>query len=210
MRGPGVQGWSLDLPNTCDEVLLLLAREAHCQPARDELTCRYWHLFKTDLPRWARSHRLTFWELEDAHQQAFFWIQEAVRAFNPTQLSLPQGSSFQTFLKRVVRLRLSDFLRSLRRNKKRFRPVEDPDGWPQTLLREKDLTSDGHQEELHLHLEKTLSLLDPPTRALWQELSKGKRLGDLPKLLGVSYRTLKRRWRNLREQLILAFRRLKE
>ena len=210
MRSPGVQGWSLDLTNTCDEVLLLLAREARCQPARDELTCRYWHLFKTNLPHWARSHRLTSWELEDAHQQAFFWIQEAVRAFDPVQLSLPQGSSFQTFLKRVVRLRLSDFLRSLRRNNKRFHPVEDPGDWFQKLLRGNNLASSGHQEELHLHLEKALSLLDRSARALWYELSQGKRLRDLPHVLGVSYRTLKRRWRKLREQLILAFLHLKE
>jgi DNA-directed RNA polymerase specialized sigma24 family protein len=210
MRSPGAQGWSLDLPNTCDEVLLLLAREAHCQPARDELTCRYWRLFKTNLPRWARSHRLTTWELEDAHQQAFFWIQEALRAFDPLQLSLPQGSSFQTFLKRVVRLRLSDFLRSLRRNNKRIRPVEDASDWSKKLLRGKTFASGGHQEELHLHLERALSLLDRPARALWHELSLGKRLRDLPYVLGVSYRTLKRRWRKLREQLILAFRHLKE
>src|SRR5262245_51335464 len=121
MRNPGEQGWFLDLPHTCDEVLLLLAREAHCQPARDELTCRYWHLFKASLPHFVRSGQLTSWELEDAHQQAFFWIQEAVRAFDPLQLALPEGSSFQTFLKRIVRLRLSDFLRSLHRNRQRFR-----------------------------------------------------------------------------------------
>jgi hypothetical protein len=59
-------------------------------------------------------------------------------------------------------------------------------------------------------LEKALSLLDPLTRALWLGLSEGKRLSDLPKLLGVSYRTLIRRWRNFREQLVLAFRHLKE
>jgi hypothetical protein len=59
-------------------------------------------------------------------------------------------------------------------------------------------------------LDQALRLLDPSARALWQELSDGKRLCDLPQLLGVSYRTLKRRWRNLREQLISAFRYLKE
>jgi RNA polymerase sigma factor (sigma-70 family) len=210
MRSPDAQGWFLDLPHTCDEVLLLLAREAHCQPARDELTWRYWHQFKTNLPRWVRGYRLTSWELEDAHQQAFFWIQEAVRAFDPRQLSLPRGSSFQTFLKRVFRLRLADFLRALRRNKKRFPLVAEPDHWPKRLLREQYLASPGHPEELHLQLEQVLRLLDPSARALWHELSDGKRLRDLPKVLGVSYRTLKRRWRKLREQLILVFRHLKE
>ena len=34
---------------------------------------------------------------------------------------------------------------------------------------------------------------------------EGKRLRDLPQVLGVSYRTVKRRWRDLREKLALAF-----
>jgi DNA-directed RNA polymerase specialized sigma24 family protein len=133
-----------------------------------------------------------------------------VRAFDPGQLSLPRGSSFHTFLHRVVRSRLADFLRSLRRNKKRFRLVAEPGDWPKGLLRERDLAPAGHRDELQLHLERALRLLDPSARALWQALSDGKRLCDLPQRLGVSYRTLKRRWRNLREQLILAFRHLKE
>jgi RNA polymerase sigma factor (sigma-70 family) len=175
-----VQGWFLDLPHTSDEVLLLLAREAHCQAARDELTCRYWHLFKTNLPRWVQGSRLTSWEREDAHQQAFFWIQEAVRAFDPGQWFLPQGSGFQTFLKRIFRLRLADFLRSLRRNRKHFRLVQEPDHWPKRLRREHNLASAGHREELHRHLEQALRQLDAPARALWQELSDGKRLGTFP------------------------------
>jgi RNA polymerase sigma factor (sigma-70 family) len=210
MQSPDVQGWFLDLPHTCDEVLLLLAREAHCQPARDELTSRYWHKFQTNLPRWVRGYRLTCWDLDDVHQQAFFWIQEAVRAFDPGQLSLPRGSRFPTFLHRVVRSRLADFLRSLRRNNNRFRLVAEPDHGPKRLRREQDLASAGHRDELQLQLDQALRLLDPSARALWQALSDGKRLCDLPQRLGVSYRTLKRRWRNLREQLILAFRRPKE
>jgi RNA polymerase sigma factor (sigma-70 family) len=203
-------GWFLDLLHTCDEVLLLLAREAQCQPARDELTSRYWHTFHTTLPRWVRGDRLTPWDLDDAHQQAFFWIQEAVRAFDPGQLSPPRGSSFHTFLRRVFRSRLADFLRSLRRNKNRFRLVAEPGDWPKGLLREQDLAPAGHRDELRLQLDQALRQLDPSARALWQALSDGKRLCDLPQLLGVSYRTLKRRWRKLREQLILAFRHLKE
>jgi RNA polymerase sigma factor (sigma-70 family) len=210
MRKTQEKGWTLDLRNTSDEVLLLLAREAHCQPARDELTCRYWHKIKSGFPLWAGSRRLTAWEVEDAHQQAFFWIQEAVRDFDPAQLTLPRGSSFQTFLKRVVRLRLSDFLRSLRRNRQRFRPVEGKADWYDQLLLKKTSALPGRHEELHRQWEHALHLLDSPARVLFQELSDGKRLRDLPEVLGVSYRTLKRRWRKLREQLIVAFRHLKE
>src|SRR5262249_44704240 len=157
-----------------DEVLLLLAREAHCRPARDELTCRYWHQFKTNLRQWVRGHGLTSWDVEDAQQQVFFWIQEAVRAFHPQQLSLPQGSSFQTFLNRVVQLRLADFRRSLCRHHQRFRPVQEPDHWPKRRLGEQALASPGDREEMHLQLEQALRLLDRPARALWDALSDGK------------------------------------
>ena len=208
MRNPEEHGWFLDLPHTCDEVLLLLAREAHCQPARDELTCRYWHLFRANLSRWVRGYCLTSWEREDAHQEAFFWIQEAIRAFDSGQLSLPQGSSFQTFMNRVYRLRLADFLRSLHRNNKYFRPVEALDDWPIGVLRVHNLASGGDREELQHRLEEALRELDPSARALWHELSQGKRLRDLPHVLGVSYRTLKRRWRSLREQVGLVVQQL--
>jgi hypothetical protein len=72
---------------------------------------------------------------------------------------------------------------------------------------EKPLAFFGHGEELRLDLDKAVSLLDPQARALWNELCQGKRLRGLPQHLGVSYRTLKRRWRKLREQLIPALHR---
>ena len=92
MTVPKEQGWFFDLPRTCDEVLLLFAREASSQPARDELTCRHWNQFKARLPRYGIRLALTLWDLEDAQQQAFFWIQEAIRAFDTTQWFVPRGS----------------------------------------------------------------------------------------------------------------------
>ena len=154
--------------------------------------------------------RLTPWELHDAHQQAFFWIQEAIRAFDPGQLVLPRGSSFQTFLHRIIQLRLSDFCRSLNRRRKRFRLAGELDHWTGDSHLEKPFAFFGQGEELRLHLDKAVNLLDPQARALWNELCQGKRLRDLPQLLGVSYRTLKRRWRKLRDQLRRALRQVEE
>jgi len=207
MRASKEKGWFLDLAHTSDEVLLLFAQQARSQPARDELTCRHWRQLKTGLVRFAVRVRLTSWELDDAHQQAFFWIQEAIRAFDPRQLFLPQGSSFQTFLDRIIQLRLLDFCRSLNRRRKRFRLTGEQDHWPTDALVEKPLAFFCHGEEPRLQLDRTVSLLDPQARALWNELCQGKRLRDLPQLLRVSYRTLKRRWRQLREQLIRALHR---
>jgi RNA polymerase sigma factor (sigma-70 family) len=210
MLTPLHKGWFLDLSHTSDEVLLLFAREAISQPARDELTCRHWSHFKTRLPRYGIRLRLTSWDLEDAQQQAFFWIREAIHAFDPAQLFLQKGSSFQTFLNRVLRLRLLDFCRSLRRTTTRFRCVADPSDWPDPLLVDEGLDFNGRGHEPHLQLETVAAQLDPDARALWNQLRQGKRLRDLPELLGVSYRTVKRRWRKLREQLTQTWRHLTE
>jgi DNA-directed RNA polymerase specialized sigma24 family protein len=205
MLRPG-KGWFLDAPNTCDEVLVLLAREADCRPARDELTCRYWCRFKLNLRRWAMSAGLVSGELEDAQQEGFFWIQQAIRSFDALQLSRPGGASFQTFLKRVFRVRLLDFFRSVRRNTERLRLAGEPDPWSRNRQVENTCAASGNREEVILQLEKAVNLLDPELRPLWNELRQGKRLRDLPGLLGVSYRTLKRRWREIREQLIAGLR----
>jgi RNA polymerase sigma factor (sigma-70 family) len=201
--------WFLDLSHTCDEVLLLLAREASSQPARDELTCRHWNQFKARLPRFGIRLQLTSWDLEDAQQQAFFWIQEAIRAFDPVQLFLLRGSSFQTFLNRIFRLRLLDFCRALRRRSTRFRLFGEQTHWPDTFTADTGLDFGTYGWELHLQLENAATQLDPDARALWNQLRAGKRLRDLPEVLGVTYRTVKRRWRKLREQVIRALRQLR-
>jgi hypothetical protein len=185
MLRPGT-GWFLDAQNTCDEVLVLLAREADCQPARDELTCRYWCRFKINLRRWAMSAAIVSGELEDAQQEGFFWIQQAIRSFDAVQLSRPGGASFQTFLKRVFRVRLLDYFRSVRRNKERLRSAGELEHWHSNRPVENTCAASGNREEVIPQLERAVDLLDPELRALWNELRQGKRLRDLPGLLGVS------------------------
>jgi RNA polymerase sigma factor (sigma-70 family) len=165
------------------------------------LTCRYWRWFQTRLRPYAPGQVLSTWDLEDVHQQTYFWIQEAIHAFDPKQLIIPRGSSFQTFLKRVIRLRLLDFTRSLRRNRRRYRLLGEADQDTQSLQQHFPPAIPGAPEDILLDLEDALRILDPPSRALWNELRQGKRLCDLPEVLGISYRTLKRRWHSLREHL---------
>jgi RNA polymerase sigma factor (sigma-70 family) len=202
--------WFLDLVNTSDEVLVLFAQGGGSQPARDALTCRHWHQLKSRLSWHALRLRLTPWDLDDAHQQAFFWIQEAITGFDPNQLFLARGCSFKTFLQEILRLRLMDYCRSLYRRKKRYRLAGDYRNWLSESLLEEAPVLAVSEEELHLQLDQALRLLDPQARALWRELRQGKRLRDLPDVLGVSYRTLKRRWRTLREQLCVAMQHLNE
>jgi RNA polymerase sigma factor (sigma-70 family) len=200
------KGWFLDLAHTSDEVLLLLAQQARCQPARDELTCRHWRRLKAGRAGFTMPSRLTSWDLDDVHQQAFFWIQEAIEAFDLAQVFLPQGSSFQTFLNRVLRLRFLDFCRCQRRRSARLRLIDEQGDWPDRLLPKGGLDLTGYDPDLQVRLEKAASLLDPDARVLWNQLRQGKRLRDLAEVLGVTYRTVKRRWRKLREQLKTALR----
>ena len=86
--------------------------------------------------------------------------------------------------------------------------VGEPGDWPDTLLAEGNFGFSGNEPELHLRLEKAVTQLDPDARVLWTQLRLGKRLRDLPEVLGVTYRTVKRRWRKLREQLIQVLRQL--
>jgi hypothetical protein len=104
----------------------------------------------------------------------------------------------------VVRLRLLDFRRSLRRNEQRFQRA-----WKLGHRLNDAFLGDspipGQIHDLARELEGVLNLLDAPIRALWMELCQGKRLRDLPEVLGASYRTVKRRWRTLRDQLAATF-----
>jgi RNA polymerase sigma factor (sigma-70 family) len=189
----------LDTDNTSDEVLLLLGREGRCRAAADELTRRYWRHAHVNLARQPLSCALSAWDLEDARQQAYFWIQEAMQAFDFGQLARPRGSSFRTFVNSVFRRRLLDFRRRLRRNQRRHQPVR-----PHNEFLEDRRRDHGSDHNTNRDLQDALRRLDAPARALWTELCQGKRLVDLADALDVSYRTLKRRWRVLREQLAAA------
>ena len=199
MTASNEKGWILDLHHTCDEVLVLFAREAGCRAARDELTCRCWGALRVRLVRCGPRRGLGPWDLEDAQQQAFFWIQEAIGAFDLKR------SSFQTFLDRILRLRLMDFCRSAHRRNRRFRLSGDQEGWPQSSLTNYTPGSPDRPRELSRHLAVLVAGLDHQACVLWDELCQGKRLRDLPQVLGVRYRTVKRRWRDLRDKLAMAF-----
>jgi hypothetical protein len=93
----------------------------------------------------------------------------------------------------------------MHRRNRRFRLSGDQERWPQSSLTNDTQDSPDRSLELPRHLAVVVAALDHQTHALWNELCAGKRLRDLPQVLGISYRTVKRRWRDLREKLALAF-----
>ncbi len=115
MSEPAAKGYVLDLPNTCDEVLVFLAREAVRVAARDELISRYWPKVTKAISFLARKKYHFTRDVEDAQQEAYLWIEEAIRAYDALQLGQPRGSSFRTFFRRVLQFKLAHHVRGQQR-----------------------------------------------------------------------------------------------
>ena len=98
-----------------------------------------------------------------------------------------------------------DFCRSMHRRNRRFRFGGDLERWPQASLTNDTLDAPDRSRKLPHYLAVVVATLDHEARALWDELCQGKRLRDLPQVLGASYRTVKRRWRVLRDKMASAF-----
>src|SRR4051794_13386424 len=102
-------GFDLDLAVMEDEALVVLAEECEYGPARDELIVRYDHQIDRLLGWLARSYRLSNADLEDAHQNAIFWVVEAIQKYDTEQIGKVRGCSFRSFVSRVLVSRFKDF-----------------------------------------------------------------------------------------------------
>ncbi len=208
------KGFVLDLPKTCDEVLVLLAREAGLRRALDALILRYWPKVKAMIPHLVRGTdrksvllpggRLSAEDMEDVEQQAFFWMQEAIEHYDAGHAVRAHGCTFATFLKRVVAGRLRNWLRGRQRFQKRFGMRIELAGRQDSALQIEDESTDW--QEIRGAFERALTAIPAPDQLLWQELCRGRQLVDLPNLLGVTYRTVRRRWSRLRAHLVSALR----
>ena len=198
-------GFDLDLAVMEDEALVVLAEECDYGPARDELIVRYDSQINRLIGWMARSYRLTTSDLEDARQNAVFWVVEAITKYDTEQIGKVRGCSFRSFVHRVLMSRFKDFTKHLRRVECRYdrstlSAVEEisladdndePDD-PATIAEEKESIN---------RLQQTLSSLDDESGRLWQLLAEGTSLRQIATALDVSYDAVKRRRRKLIEQL---------
>src|SRR4051812_8106817 len=110
-----MRGFDLDLAVMEDEALIVLAEECEYGPARDELIVRYDAQIDRLIGWMARSYRLTQSDLEDARQNAVFWVVEAITKYDTEQIGKARGCSFRSFVHRVLMSRFKDFTKHLRR-----------------------------------------------------------------------------------------------
>jgi RNA polymerase sigma factor (sigma-70 family) len=197
--------FDLDLAVMDDEALVVLAKECEYGPARDELIIRYGSQTER-LIRWmAQPHGFSHADVEDARQNAVFWMLEAVTKYNTDEIAKPHGCSFRSFVHRVLMARFKDFAKHLRRVERHYDRsadyvVDDAAAGRQTG----ELTDPASIAEIHellARLHETLASLDTDNRQLWQMLADGVSLREVASELSISYDAVKRRRRKLLGQL---------
>jgi RNA polymerase sigma factor (sigma-70 family) len=198
-------GFDLDLAVMEDEALIVLAEECEYGPARDELIVRYDAQIDRLIGWMARSYRLTQADLEDARQNAVFWVVEAITKYDTEQIGKVRGCSFRSFVHRVLMSRFKDFTKHLRRVECHYdrssecaveeiseEDANDEPEDPALIVAEKESIN---------RLQQTLSSLDSDSGRLWQLLAEGTSLRQIAATMDVSYDAIKRRRRKLIEQL---------
>lgn len=198
-------GFDLDLAVMEDEALIVLAEECEYGPARDELIVRYDAQIDRLIGWMARSYRLTQADLEDARQNAVFWVVEAISKYDTEQIGKVRGCSFRSFVHRVLMSRFKDFTKHLRRVECRYDRSSDCAVEELSEVDANDEPEDpalivAEKESINL-LQQTLSGLDSESGRLWQLLAEGTSLRQIAATLDVSYDSIKRRRRKLIEQL---------
>lgn len=198
-------GFDLDLAVMEDEALIVLAEECEYGPARDELIVRYDAQIDRLIGWMARSYRLTQADLEDARQNAVFWVVEAITKYDTEQIGKVRGCSFRSFVHRVLMSRFKDFTKHLRRVECRYDrssecAVEEFSEIDVNAEPEDPALIVAEKESINL-LQQTLSALDSESGRLWQLLADGTSLRQIAATLDVSYDAIKRRRRKLIDQL---------
>jgi RNA polymerase sigma factor (sigma-70 family) len=196
------RAYDLDMTQVGDEELVVLAKECGFRPARDELILRFRDRSNRLIWQGAGFRRVPTIDVEDAQQDAVFWVIEAIEHYDTSQIGVRDGCSFRTFLFRVLTARLQDFLKHLWRVQARHLPLT------QANLAISCLRSAGRREEYSpatlaekhetaLRLQQALASLDSTARHLWAMMAFGMRLRTIAAQLDISYEAAKYQKRNL-------------
>jgi RNA polymerase sigma factor (sigma-70 family) len=190
-----------------DEALVVLARECEYGPARDELIVRYRSQADRLIGWLAHSYDFGHSDVEDARQNAVFWMVEAIKKYDTRQIGKPQGCSFRSFIHRVVIARFKDFAKHLRRveyhydRTARSREQEEFADDVDQELRDPAVIVEVRESMTRLH--ETLTCLDSESGRIWRLLAEGNSLRQIAVQIGVSYDSAKRRRRKLIDELKL-------
>jgi RNA polymerase sigma factor (sigma-70 family) len=200
-------GFDLNLALMEDEALIVLAKECEYGPARDELIVRYGSQADRLIGWLAHSYGFGHTDVEDARQNAVFWMVEAIKKYDTRQIGKPQGCSFRSFVHRVVIARFKDFAKHLRRVEHHYdrtaRCSDDEDFAEDTDGELKDPATIVEARESMTRLHETLTCLDSDSGHMWRLLAEGNSLRQIAVQIGVSYDSAKRRRRKLIDELKL-------
>jgi RNA polymerase sigma factor (sigma-70 family) len=204
----GEPHYDLDLGKFRDEELVVLAHECGFLPARQELLLRYYDWMRQCIAARARRAGLRAADVEDAQAEAVFSFLEAVARYETLQITIRNGCCFRSFLYTVLAARFLDFLRKLRRTRRRFGchfsdapHGEDRSGHGRAGPRNANLpavaASPAQQTEWRetmACLHRALQRLDDRLHLLWDRLAAGASLHEVAAEWGISYDRV-RRWR---------------
>jgi RNA polymerase sigma factor (sigma-70 family) len=188
MTGPSANGGGINPCGLTDEQLAALVRgQGRRHPAAAELMLRY-HAWVARQVRCLGHGHCQPEELADAGHEALFALLEAAEAYDPARAG---DCSFRSFLGKVLRRRLANFLRGRHRAERRLDRSLGPD---EALERGGDPrigagAPEASQEEAELHeqLHQALARLAPQPRALLEQLLAGASLPDAARQLGLPY-----------------------
>jgi RNA polymerase sigma factor (sigma-70 family) len=208
--------YDLDLLKMGDEELVVLAQECEFRPAADELVLRYHEPIGRVIAHKARLTTLTARDVEDAQQNVFFALCEAIASYRTLEMAKPGGCRFRSYAGTVALARFWDFVKRVRRLQKRCHcraelAGRDPAEGIQRGSRLhalfvprqhcSDPTEAAARQEALRALNQALQSLDHPMQALWQQLAAGQKLRQIAQERGLSYDALKRQRRTLLSKL---------
>lgn len=201
--------YDLDLSKLEDEPLVIMAQEGDYEPARNELIGRFWSLSRHFMRQYGFRLGLQETDLQDAEQDATFWIIEAIGRYRSDEFVRPGGCHFRSFLYCVLRSRFSDALRNGRSYHLRhsaglshhpqFFETRDSDSLARLAISgiataTGNARHDAEQSERHAQLQVAVSRLIPRMQDLWSLLCQGHSLHCIAVRLYCSYDQVKR-WR---------------
>jgi RNA polymerase sigma factor (sigma-70 family) len=190
-----------------DEELVALARTAGGQKALDLLMLRHLEGLERDIAQLAHIGHLAHEDCLDAQQMALFLLREAVSCYDPAKLRGGLEQPFHAFLLRVVRRRVADFTRRLRRDRKCFGhsleevQFDDSQAYhvPDLLGEEQPSSRVGQDpsriaqaNEQRERLAAALEKLSPRQQRIGQILWEGGSRREIAKEFGVGYAKAKR------------------
>jgi RNA polymerase sigma factor (sigma-70 family) len=188
-----------------DESLVVLVQQCQFLPARQELLLRYYDWMLGRIAALAHSRGLRGADCDDAQGEAVSALLEAIAHYDTEQLVNKVGRSFRSFQGTVVKRRFADFLKKLRRHRRRYRPFAFPveagaqRDTPPSKRGLSHLTVIGPYEEAVRReelacLQQALNGLSKKQRRLWDRLAAGGSLSDIAREWAVPYDRV-RRWR---------------